>query len=118
MGVLPDLSLLCKEIADGLMLTGPSGCGKTTLLQCIVGKRLIDAGSVLVFGGAPGSRQSGVPGPRVGYMPQELALYGEFTIKETLQYFGRWEQGTEDTGPYFLKIFFIVKIVTTFHWFS
>ena len=32
---------------------------------------------------------SGVPGPRVGYMPQELALYGEFTIRETLQYFGR-----------------------------
>ena len=28
-------------------------------------------------------------GPRVGYMPQELALYGEFTIRETLQYFGR-----------------------------
>ena len=23
-------------------------------------------------------------------MPQELALYGEFTIKETLQYFGRY----------------------------
>ena len=22
-------------------------------------------------------------------MPQELALYGEFTIRETLQYFGR-----------------------------
>ena len=59
------------------------------MLQCIVGKRLIDAGSIQVFGGSPGSRQSGVPGPRVGYMPQELALYGEFTIKETLQYFGR-----------------------------
>ena len=69
---------------------GPSGCGKTTLLQCIVGKRLIDNGSILVFGGPPGSRESGVPGPRVGYMPQELALYGEFTIRETLQYFGRW----------------------------
>ena len=26
---------------------------------------------------------------RVGYMPQELALYGEFTIEETLKYFGR-----------------------------
>ena len=49
---------------------GPSGCGKTTLLQCIVGKRLIDAGSILVFGGVPGTRESGVPGPRVGYMPQ------------------------------------------------
>lgn len=31
---------------------------------------------------------SGVPGKRVGYMPQEIALYGEFSIKETMMYFG------------------------------
>jgi len=70
-------------------LLGPSGCGKTTLLQCIVGKKIIDSGTIKVFGGKPGSKQAAVPGPRVGYMPQELALYGEFTIRETLQYFGR-----------------------------
>jgi ABC-type multidrug transport system ATPase subunit len=70
-------------------LLGASGCGKTTLLSCIVGRRSFDSGEVLVFGGEPGSVESGIPGPRVGYMPQELALYGEFTIKETLQYFGR-----------------------------
>eukprot|EP00090_Calanus_glacialis_P013108 TRINITY_DN21732_c0_g1_i1.p1 TRINITY_DN21732_c0_g1~~TRINITY_DN21732_c0_g1_i1.p1 ORF type:complete len:794 (-),score=171.87 TRINITY_DN21732_c0_g1_i1:630-3011(-) len=77
-------------------LLGPSGCGKTTLLQCIVGKKIIDSGSIMVFGGKPGSRQAGVPGPRVGYMPQELALYGEFTIRETLQYFGRIFNMTDD----------------------
>nr|QST15012.1 ABCH-like protein [Diaphanosoma celebensis] len=70
-------------------LLGASGCGKTTLLSCIVGRRSFDSGDVLVFGGEPGSPQSGIPGPRVGYMPQELALYGEFTIRETLEYFGR-----------------------------
>ena len=42
-----------------------------------------------MFGGKPGTKKSGVPGSRVGYMPQELALYGEFTIAETLSYFGR-----------------------------
>ena len=75
-----------KEVS---VFLGPSGCGKTTLLQCIIGKNSIDRGTILVFGGKPGSRQAAVPGPRVGYMPQELALYGEFTIRETLQYFGR-----------------------------
>ncbi len=70
-------------------LLGPSGCGKTTLLQCIVGKQRLASGAVEVFGGAPGSDMAGVPGPRVGYMPQELALYHEFTIAETLHYFGR-----------------------------
>ena len=28
-------------------------------------------------------------GSRVGYMPQELALFGEFNIEETLTYFRR-----------------------------
>ena len=30
-----------------------------------------------------------VPGPLVGYMPQEIALYREFTVCETLQFFAR-----------------------------
>ena len=70
-------------------LLGPSGCGKTTLLSCIVGKQRLQSGRVAVFGGRPGTPQSGVPGRRVGYMPQELALFTEFTIEETLKYFGR-----------------------------
>ena len=68
-------------------LLGPSGCGKTTLLQCIVGKQSLKSGSVSVLGCKPGG-SGRVPGPRVGYMPQELALYNEFTIAETLSYFG------------------------------
>ena len=75
-------------------LLGPSGCGKTTLLKCIVGKLGLEGGEVLVFGEPPGSGGTGVPGARVGYMPQELALFGEFNIEETLTYFrrifGKW----------------------------
>ena len=62
-------------------LLGPSGCGKTTLLQCVVGKRRLNSGQLSIFGGEPGSAQAGIPGPRVGYMPQELALYTDFTIQ-------------------------------------
>ncbi len=69
------------------MSAGPSGCGKTTLLKCIVGKLKLDSGSVVVFGSPPGTDGVGVPGARVGYMPQELALFGEFSIEETLTYF-------------------------------
>ncbi|KAI5645576.1 ABC transporter domain-containing protein [Phthorimaea operculella] len=67
-------------ILDGLNMTvpkgaiygllGASGCGKTTLLSCIVGRRRLNAGEIWVLGGRPGSPGSGVPGPRIGYMPQ------------------------------------------------
>ncbi|GBP77026.1 ABC transporter G family member 23 [Eumeta japonica] len=69
-------------------LLGASGCGKTTLLSCIVGRRKLNSGEIWVLGGKPGTKGSGVPGKRVGYMPQEIALYGEFTIRETMMYFG------------------------------
>uniref|UniRef100_T1J7I6 ABC transporter domain-containing protein n=1 Tax=Strigamia maritima TaxID=126957 RepID=T1J7I6_STRMM len=69
-------------------LLGPSGCGKTTLLRLLTGRLLPDSGAIRVFGSPVGSKESRIPGDGVGYMPQEIALYAEFTIKETLSYFG------------------------------
>nr|XP_012220380.1 PREDICTED: ABC transporter G family member 23-like isoform X2 [Linepithema humile]XP_012220389.1 PREDICTED: ABC transporter G family member 23-like isoform X2 [Linepithema humile] len=94
-----------KLVFDGLNMTvsrgsiygllGPSGCGKTTLLSCVVGVRRLNSGEVWVLGGNPGSKGSGIPGPRVGYMPQEISLVGEFTMSDALYYFGRIN-GLED----------------------
>ncbi|XP_045475089.1 ABC transporter G family member 20 isoform X2 [Harmonia axyridis] len=84
------LSNLNMTVAKGTIygLLGASGCGKTTLLSCIVGRRRLNSGEIWVLGGKPGTKGSGVPGKRVGYMPQEIALYGEFSIRETMMYFG------------------------------
>nr|XP_057914978.1 ABC transporter G family member 23 isoform X2 [Doryrhamphus excisus] len=70
-------------------LLGPSGCGKTTLLKCIVGTLKISRGHISVLGKPPGFPGHDVPGKMVGYMPQELALYNEFTISDTLTFYGR-----------------------------
>lgn len=88
-----------KPILNGLQLTvpkgsiygflGPSGCGKTTLLSCVVGVRKLDSGEIWVLGGKPGTKGSGIPGPRVGYMPQEISLVEEFSVIGALYFFGR-----------------------------
>lgn len=44
--------------------------GKTTLLSCIVGMNELDQGECKIFGLKPGAKGSGIPGNKVGYMPQ------------------------------------------------
>uniref|UniRef100_A0A8C2CXI9 ATP-binding cassette, sub-family H, member 1 n=1 Tax=Cyprinus carpio TaxID=7962 RepID=A0A8C2CXI9_CYPCA len=68
---------------------GPSGCGKTTLLKCIVGTLKISHGHITVLGKPPAFPGHEVPGRMVGYMPQDIALYNEFTISNTLWFYGR-----------------------------
>ncbi|OXA58013.1 ABC transporter G family member 23, partial [Folsomia candida] len=66
-------------------LLGASGCGKTTLLSIIIGMRRLDKGEVKVFGIEPGKSGANT----IGYMPQDIALYEIFRIREILSYFGQ-----------------------------
>lgn len=70
-------------------LLGSSGCGKTTLLSCVVGVRKLDSGDIWVLGGKPGTKECGIPGPRIGYMPQEVSLIDEFSTFNALCFFGK-----------------------------
>ena len=67
-------------------LLGPSGCGKTTLMRCIVGVQANVRGSVTVLG-----RPAGSPELRslVGYVTQAPSVYGDLTVWQNLDYFGR-----------------------------
>jgi ABC-type multidrug transport system ATPase subunit len=62
---------------------GASGCGKTTLISCVVGMCTIDSGTIKVFDDDVGRNNA-----RIGYMPQEMALIQEFSIREILNFFG------------------------------
>ncbi|KAM9804100.1 ABC transporter G family member 20 [Neosynchiropus ocellatus] len=90
-GKLKVLSNLNLTVPQGQIygLLGPSGCGKTTLLKCIVGTLKISRGQITVLGKPPAFPGHEVPGKMVGYMPQDLALYTEFTISDTLNFYGR-----------------------------
>uniref|UniRef100_A0A8C2CUR9 ATP-binding cassette, sub-family H, member 1 n=1 Tax=Cyprinus carpio TaxID=7962 RepID=A0A8C2CUR9_CYPCA len=90
-GKLKVLNNLNLTVPQGQIygLLGPSGCGKTTLLKCIVGTLKISHGHITVLGKPPAFPGHEVPGRMVGYMPQDIALYNEFTISNTLWFYGR-----------------------------
>ncbi len=67
-------------------LIGPNGAGKTTSIRVLTGLTQATGGSTKVLGGKPGSR---AVRQKIGYMPQETALYVDLTVRENLQLFGR-----------------------------
>lgn len=77
-------------VAAGEMfgLLGPNGAGKTTLLSIISCLLRPDGGEVRIDGKKvePADREIRRV---IGIVPQELALYGELTARENLEFFGR-----------------------------
>ena len=66
-------------------LLGPSGCGKTTMVNLVMGILVPTAGTVRVLGEKapyPTARK------RIGFMPQDVALYEDVTAEENLRFFG------------------------------
>ncbi|WP_447001775.1 ABC transporter ATP-binding protein [Saccharothrix isguenensis] len=69
-------------------LLGPNGAGKTTTISMLVGLLRPDEGSVRV-GDAVVADDPALAKSRIGYVPQEIALYPELTALENLRFFGR-----------------------------
>ena len=68
-------------------LLGPNGAGKTTVLECLLGLRLPDSGSVVIDGidarAHPGRARS-----RIGAALQSTALQDRITPREAVELFG------------------------------
>jgi len=76
---LRDVSF-AADAGELVAVIGPNGAGKTTLLSIIAGSQQPNAGSV-------------EPGPRrVGWAPQQPALYSKLTVAENLELFARLER--------------------------
>lgn len=67
-------------------LIGPNGAGKTTLIRVLLGLTSPDSGTAEVLG-TPIPPRAALP--RIGYMPQDLAIYTDLTVRENLALFGR-----------------------------
>jgi len=64
-----------------LAVIGPNGAGKTTLLSLLAGVAKPSSGSVL----APA-------GERIGWVPQQTAVYAKLSVAENLRLFARLER--------------------------
>ena len=70
-----------------LAIIGPNGAGKTTLLTMLGGIRTPDAGTV--------TQQGPNADKRIGWVPQQTAIYSKLTVAQNLRLFARLE-GVED----------------------
>ncbi|WP_392685085.1 type I secretion system permease/ATPase [Bradyrhizobium sp. RDI18] len=66
-----------------LGIIGPSGCGKSTLGKIIAGISAPTAGSVLLDGVDISAMRDFGGGRRLGYLPQDIDLFGE-TVKDII----------------------------------
>ena len=84
---LRDLNL---TVATGAVfgLLGPNGAGKSTLIKALVGALTPSSGKARVLGLDP-LRDRRDLRRRIGYMPQEPALYSDLSARENIAFFAR-----------------------------
>ncbi|MBH9552298.1 ABC transporter ATP-binding protein [Inhella gelatinilytica] len=70
-------------------LIGHNGAGKSTLFRIMLGLTPADAGEVQVAGCAVGSPAWQAARARIGYLPEQLALYDNLNAVETLTFFAQ-----------------------------
>jgi len=74
------------EVARGelLAIIGPNGAGKTTLLSILGAIRAPDSGTV--------EQQGANSAKRIGWVPQQAAIYSKLTVAQNLRLFARLEK--------------------------
>ncbi len=85
---LDNLSMdICRGEIFGLI--GPNGSGKTTTINLLLGLLTADAGSSIEIMGYKIPDQVKWVYPAIGYMPQDLSLYMDLSVRQNLAFFGK-----------------------------
>ena len=81
--VINEVSLTLQPGLYGLL--GANGAGKTTLLKLLAGL-LRPSGGTIYWNGRPITARGEAYVSRLGYLPQQLAFYPDFTAEDCLRY--------------------------------
>ncbi|MEC8706708.1 MAG: ABC transporter ATP-binding protein [Candidatus Thermoplasmatota archaeon] len=66
---------------------GPNGAGKTTTIKCIIGILEADSGNIIIDGRKIEENRLFFKN-KIGFLPEQVGLYGKLTAKESLQFYG------------------------------
>lgn len=85
--VLQNLDIRLEQ-GEAVLIAGNNGVGKSTLLRCIAGVYIPEAGEIR-FG-------NGVNNKKIGFISDKMSLFEDFTLKEGIEFHKR----AFDTGHY------------------
>ena len=109
------LDVSVETEAQAVAIVGPSGSGKTTMLDAVAGLRRPDAGLIQVGPKILFNSHNGINLPpherRVGYVPQDLALFPHLTVQQNVLY-GVSNAATEEQGRPVLEILEIQELLS------
>lgn len=89
-GKLTAVSDVSFQVQRGAIfgLLGPNGSGKSTIIRMLCGVLDPTAGSASVLG-FDVRRESEAIKRRIGYMSQKFSLYGDLSVRENIEFYGR-----------------------------
>jgi len=85
------------EAGEAVALWGPNGAGKSTVLHCLLG--IVRYDGTIELGGCDPHRHGKAARRLVGFVPQQIYLPEDFTVREVVDFFARLKGASPETIP-------------------
>ncbi len=98
---------------ESIGIVGPNGAGKSTFLKILASVLKPDSGTVF-YNGVPYSKNVQDLRKQIGYIPQEIALFEELTVKDQIHF---WKKAAKNMGSptYILEMLHALGLHHVYH---